>query len=36
LNISGFNDLKIGDHIESYKIESHARTLAAAAQGGEG
>jgi translation initiation factor IF-2 len=31
MSIEGFNDLKIGDHIESYKMESVARTLAASA-----
>jgi len=35
LNIAGFNDIKVGDHIECYRIESVARTLAGAA-GGEG
>jgi translation initiation factor IF-2 len=36
LNIAGFNDIKVGDHIECYRIESVARTLAGAAGGGEG
>jgi translation initiation factor IF-2 len=31
LSVSGFNDLKIGDRIECYRIESVARTLAGAA-----
>jgi translation initiation factor IF-2 len=31
LSVSGFNDLKPGDRIESYRIESIARTLAGAA-----
>jgi translation initiation factor IF-2 len=31
LNVEGFNDVKIGDHIESYRVESVARTLAGAA-----
>jgi translation initiation factor IF-2 len=31
MSIEGFNDLKVGDHIESYKMESVARTLAASA-----
>jgi translation initiation factor IF-2 len=31
LSIAGFNDLKPGDRIESYRIESVARTLAGAA-----
>jgi translation initiation factor IF-2 len=35
LNVEGFNDVKVGDHIECYKIESIARTLAASA-GNEG
>jgi translation initiation factor IF-2 len=34
LNVHGFNDVKIGDHIECYRVESFARTLAGAA--GEG
>jgi translation initiation factor IF-2 len=29
LNVAGFNDIKIGDHIESYRVESVARTLVA-------
>jgi translation initiation factor IF-2 len=28
LSIAGFNDLKVGDRIESYRVESVARTLA--------
>jgi translation initiation factor IF-2 len=31
LNVDGFNDIKVGDHIESYRVESIARTLAGAA-----
>src|SRR5688572_28216259 len=31
LNVEGFNDVKIGDHIECYRVESIARTLAGAA-----
>jgi translation initiation factor IF-2 len=31
LNVEGFNDIKIGDHIECYRVESIARTLAGAA-----
>jgi translation initiation factor IF-2 len=27
LNVEGFNDVKIGDHIECYRVESVARTL---------
>jgi translation initiation factor IF-2 len=34
LNVHGFNDVKVGDHIECYRVESVARTLAGAA--GEG
>jgi translation initiation factor IF-2 len=33
LSVSGFNDLKIGDRIECFRVESVARTLAAAAGG---
>jgi translation initiation factor IF-2 len=33
LNVQGYNDLKIGDRLESYRIESVARTLAGAAGG---
>ncbi|MGI9626098.1 MAG: EF-Tu/IF-2/RF-3 family GTPase, partial [Longimicrobiales bacterium] len=33
IGISNFNDLKVGDVIESYQVEEIARTLAAAAQG---
>jgi translation initiation factor IF-2 len=29
LNIAGFNDIKVGDHIECYRVESVARTLVA-------
>jgi translation initiation factor IF-2 len=35
LNVEGFNDVKVGDHIECYRVESIARTLAGAA-GSEG
>jgi translation initiation factor IF-2 len=31
LNVEGFNDIKIGDHIECYRVESIARTLAGTA-----
>jgi translation initiation factor IF-2 len=31
LNVEGFNDIKVGDHIECYRVESVARTLAGAA-----
>ncbi|HSJ25017.1 MAG TPA: translation initiation factor IF-2 [Longimicrobiales bacterium] len=31
LNVEGFNDIKIGDHIECYRVESVARTLASSA-----
>jgi translation initiation factor IF-2 len=31
LNVEGFNDVKVGDHIECYRIESIARTLASTA-----
>ena len=31
LNVEGFNDVKVGDHIECYRVESVARTLAGAA-----
>jgi translation initiation factor IF-2 len=31
LNVHGFNDVKVGDHIECYRVESVARTLAGAA-----
>jgi translation initiation factor IF-2 len=33
LNVEGFNDVKVGDHIECYRVESIARTLAGAAGG---
>jgi translation initiation factor IF-2 len=33
LSVSGFNDLKISDRIECFRVESVARTLAAAAGG---
>jgi translation initiation factor IF-2 len=36
LNVDGYNDIKVGDHIECYRIEEIARTLAGAAGGGEG
>ena len=35
LNITGFNDVKVGDLIESFRVEEVARTLAGAAEGGE-
>jgi len=28
LSIAGFNDLKVGDRIESFRVEAVARTLA--------
>jgi translation initiation factor IF-2 len=31
LNVDGYNDIKIGDHIECYRVESVARTLASTA-----
>ncbi len=31
MSLEGFNDVKVGDHIESYKMESVARTLASSA-----
>ena len=31
LNVQGFNDVKVGDQIECYRVESVARTLAGAA-----
>jgi translation initiation factor IF-2 len=31
LNVEGFNDIKVGDQIECYRVESVARTLAGAA-----
>jgi translation initiation factor IF-2 len=31
LSIDGFNDLKVGDHIECYRVEEVARTLASSA-----
>ncbi|NJD11037.1 MAG: translation initiation factor IF-2 [Gemmatimonadetes bacterium] len=31
LSIEGYNDLKVGDHIECYRLEEVARTLAASA-----
>ena len=31
LSIEGYNDLKVGDHIECYRVEEVARTLAASA-----
>ncbi|MGH7507797.1 MAG: translation initiation factor IF-2, partial [Longimicrobiales bacterium] len=34
LSIAGYNDLKIGDRVESYRVEAVARTLAGAAGGG--
>jgi translation initiation factor IF-2 len=36
LNVDGYNDIKVGDHIECYRIEEIARTLAGAAGSGEG
>ncbi|CAN5837812.1 translation initiation factor IF-2 [soil metagenome] len=34
LNVEGFNDVKVGDHIECYRIESVARTLASSTGSG--
>jgi translation initiation factor IF-2 len=31
MSVEGYNDLKIGDHIEAFKVESVARSLAASA-----
>jgi translation initiation factor IF-2 len=31
MSVEGFNDLKIGDHLESFKVESVARSLASSA-----
>jgi translation initiation factor IF-2 len=36
LNVDGYNDIKVGDHIECYRIEEVARTLAGTTGGGEG
>lgn len=36
LNIEGYNDIKVGDLIECYRIEEVARTLASTTRGGEG
>ncbi|MFS8636841.1 MAG: hypothetical protein FWJ74_02070, partial [Gemmatimonadota bacterium] len=36
LNIQGFNDVKVGDLIECFRVEEVARTLAGAQGGGEG
>lgn len=36
LSIDGFNDLKVGDHIECYRVEEVARTLAGSASGEHG
>ncbi|HEX7050245.1 MAG TPA: translation initiation factor IF-2 [Longimicrobiales bacterium] len=35
LNVAGFNDVKVGDQIECYRVESVARTLAGATGGGD-
>jgi len=32
MSVEGYNDLKIGDHIEAFKVESVARSLAGASQ----
>src|SRR5207253_253184 len=32
MSVEGYNDLKIGDHIEAFKVESVARSLASASQ----
>jgi translation initiation factor IF-2 len=31
LSIDGYNDIKVGDHIECYRVEEVARTLASSA-----
>jgi len=36
LSIEGFNDLKVGDHVECFRIDEIARTLAASAGESEG
>src|SRR5690606_21894019 len=36
LNIQGYNDVNVGDLIESFRVEEVARTLAGAQGGGEG
>jgi translation initiation factor IF-2 len=36
MNIEGYNDVKVGDHIESFTIEQVARTLASSATGRSG
>ncbi|HEX6940152.1 MAG TPA: translation initiation factor IF-2 [Longimicrobiales bacterium] len=36
LNIQGYNDVKVGDLIECFRVEEVARTLAGAAGGGDG
>jgi translation initiation factor IF-2 len=35
LNVDGYNDIKVGDHIECYRVEEVARTLAGTTGGGE-
>ena len=35
LNVDGYNDIKVGDQIECYRIEEVARTLASASGGTE-
>ena len=35
LSIAGYNDIKVGDHIECFRIESVARTLESAGAGSE-
>jgi translation initiation factor IF-2 len=32
LNVSNFNDIKVGDLIESYRVDEIARTLAGSAE----
>jgi translation initiation factor IF-2 len=36
IGIENFNDLKVGDRIESYRMEEVKRTLSASAAGGAG
>ncbi len=36
MNIEGYNDIKVGDLIECFRVEEVARTLAGTAGGGEG
>ena len=36
LSIDGYNDIKVGDLIECFRVEEVARTLASSASGGQG